>query len=154
MFSKARLLLVAVAIYLGLALAPVPVSTLSPMIASISFTTPAAARCRSDVGGECGRDAIFRPGEPRWAGNPRTYLDRNTYAPTYSGRGHGHGGGHMRGHGGGDNRMATTNRQSGRSVKMRSYERMTARKVGSFQVLVGQTVQRCMRNVNTGEIRC
>ncbi len=40
---------------------------------------PALAGCGIHQGGECGRDAIFRPGEPRWGSRPDTYVDRNQY---------------------------------------------------------------------------
>lgn len=55
----------------------VALATLAVVIA-LATTSASAGSCRSDIGGECGRDAVFLPNEPRWRGNDR-YLDRNRY---------------------------------------------------------------------------
>lgn len=115
--------------------------------AMLSFASaPASAACGIHQGGECGRDAIFRPGEPRRGSNIRTHVDRNQYR---DGRRHGNVG-NQRGH----NRAATANRSRGTTTTARSFRNVTLTKTGSFRVLTGQTVERCMRNVRTGEVVC
>lgn len=52
---------------------------------------PASAGCGIHQGGECGRDAIFHRGEPRWGSPINTYVDRNQY-PRRGKIGHRHGG--------------------------------------------------------------
>lgn len=51
--------------------------------------------------------------------------------------------GHQRGH----NRAATT-------TTARSFQKVTSHYVGSYRVLIGQTIQQCVRSRITGEVRC
>ena len=54
----------------------------------------------------------------------------------------------------GHNRAGTVSRSGGTTFTATSFTKVTARKVGSFRVLVGQTIEQCVRSRVTGEIRC
>ena len=109
---------------------------------------PASAGCGIHQGGECGRDAIFRPGEPRWGSSIRSYVDRNQYhrgGRVHRG-GHAHRGGH--GHAG---RSYGGTRSSAASFHQRTITR------SSFVVPTGTiAVYRgtCMRSRITGQVIC
>lgn len=107
---------------------------------------PAAAQhssCGGSVGEGCWTPRQRQQQQRQW-GLPEWKPQQRYGAPVLQPRV-----GHQRGH-----NTGTMNRSRGRIVTARSFTEVTARKTGSFRVLTGQTIERCMRNVRTGEVRC
>ena len=108
----------------------------------LSFaTTPASAGCGIHQGGECGQDAVFRPGEPRWGSRINTYVDRNQHRHRNVGRQY--------------DRRGATNANRSRSTNTMTRSQTVTRqtfvvRTGTIAVYRGT----CMVSRITGEVRC